>query len=79
MTTATDIPADNLVDIDGQAMRRYRDLHRMTQETLARRAAISRSYVAEIERGTKRPRIHIAKALARGLHVKLEEILAPEK
>lgn len=75
MTTATDTPADNLVDMDGEVLRKLRLSRGLTQEALARRAGISRSYVAEIERGHKRPRILIAKSLARSLKSDLDSLL----
>lgn len=72
---------DNVVTLDGDKLRRIRKSRPgksgrwMTQDDLAELTRISRSYVAELERGTRRPRIFVAEAIASALHIELEEIL----
>ena len=61
----------DLVHINGQKLRIYRKSRGFTQQTLADRAGVSRSFVAEIERGAKLPRVPVARSLASVLAVEL--------
>ena len=65
----------NQVTIDGETLRQMRDAAGWSQERLARQAGISRSYVAEIERGQRKPRMLVANAIAKSLRVDLERLL----
>lgn len=67
--------SDDLVPINGRKLRQFRKHVAWTQERLAFEAGISRSYVAEIERGGKRPRPLVAQALADALDVQLDALL----
>ena len=61
----------DLVQINGAKLRTYRKSRGFTQQTLADRAGVSRSFVAEIERGAKLPRVPVARSLADVLAVEL--------
>jgi DNA-binding XRE family transcriptional regulator len=57
-------------------LRTLRDQNDMTQEDLAKRAKVARSYVALIESGRKKnPSLEILKRLARALGVPVTELL----
>ena len=60
--------------INGLKVRAYRKKRGWTQDDLAEHARISRSYLAEIERGTKRPRLLVTEALATALGVTISDI-----
>jgi transcriptional regulator with XRE-family HTH domain len=62
----------DLVNINGAKLRLYRKSRGYTQQTLADRAGVSRSFIAEIERGAKLPRVPVARSLAGVLAVELE-------
>jgi len=52
-------------------IRKLRERRGMTQETLARRAKISRVYVAQIERQRQDPTLSVVVRLAKALKVKV--------
>jgi transcriptional regulator with XRE-family HTH domain len=57
-------------------MRDLRDRAKLTQEELAKRAKVSRSYLAALEAGhRKNPSIDTLKRLARALGVPVTELL----
>jgi transcriptional regulator with XRE-family HTH domain len=62
------------VSMDGEKLSYWRGHRKLSQTQLARKAGISRSYIAEIERGERRPRMLVANAIARALKVDLEQI-----
>lgn len=58
----------DLVELLGKNVRHYRQLRGMTQEELALSADMKRSYLSDLERGTRNPSVRavgrIAEALA---------------
>jgi transcriptional regulator with XRE-family HTH domain len=58
----------------GGRLRQLRDAKGWTQETLAERAAIDRSYIAGIEAGLRNPSVKAVGKIARGLGVRLSEL-----
>lgn len=48
----------------------------MSQNELSTLAQVSRSYIAEIEKGTKQPRALVAHALASALEVELADLIS---
>lgn len=60
--------------MDGEKLRKLRDARHLSQNDLARQAGISRSYIAEIERGERRPRMLVANAIAKSLRVDLDAL-----
>jgi transcriptional regulator with XRE-family HTH domain len=59
----------------GDALRRIRLKAGLSQEELARRAGVHRTYVGGVERGERNPTVVTLRKLADGLGVKPEEIL----
>ncbi len=58
----------------GSRIRQLRDAKAWTQETLAERAAMDRSYIAGIEAGLRNPSIKAVGKIAKGLGVRLSEL-----
>lgn len=63
------------IPINGERLRAYRRRDGLTQVQLAAAAEISRSYLAEIERGLKQPRFLVADALAQALGVDIDDLV----
>ena len=55
---------------------RIRRLQEISQEELAARAGLHRTYVGEVERGERNPSIDVMERLAQGLSVSLSELLS---
>jgi predicted transcriptional regulator len=64
----------DLVPISPNALRTYRRRLGLSQQALADRAEISRSYISELEAGRKAPRRPVARALAAALGVCREDL-----
>lgn len=60
----------------GPAVRQHRELLRLTQEELAYRAGLDRTYVSGIERGKRNPTVKILQQVAEGLGVDLDVIFS---
>lgn len=60
----------------GKTVRRLRDAHGWSQEILAEKADLNRSYVGEIERGTAIASLLTLEKLARALEMSLSALLA---
>ena len=56
-------------------MNRLRQLHGMTQETLAEKAEIDRRYVQRIERGTANPGVEVLSRLRKSFRCSWDELL----
>jgi len=61
--------ATNLKSGLGAAIRRERSVLSISQGELASRAGLHRTYVSDVERGTRNPSIQSIEKLARALHV----------
>ncbi len=59
----------------GWRVRQLREAKGWTQEILAERVALDRSYVAGIEAGLRNPSIKAVAKIARGLGISLSELL----
>ena len=59
----------DVVKLLGENVRRYRKLRGMTQEQLALDAGMERSYVSDLERGTRNPTVRALGRLAEALRV----------
>ncbi|MBN9789245.1 transcriptional regulator [Pseudonocardia sp. TMWB2A] len=59
----------DLVQLLGKNVRRYRKEKGMTQEELAVAASMERSYVSDIERGTRNPSVAALGRLAEALKI----------
>jgi transcriptional regulator with XRE-family HTH domain len=66
----------NLAKHLGQAVRQHRELVRLSQEDLADRAKLDRTYVSGIERGKRNPTLDVLQRLSTALGVDLDVIFA---
>lgn len=64
------------IPVNGMRLRRVRKAKGWSQGDLSRNSNVSRSYITEIERGKKKPSIHVATMLANTLEVGLEELVS---
>jgi transcriptional regulator with XRE-family HTH domain len=60
----------------GAAVRRLREQSCLSQEQLAHRADVNRSYLGEVERGAAVPSLTTMAKLAVALHVRLSDLVA---
>ena len=60
----------------GIAVRQFRETHGWSQEALAERADLNRSYLGEVERGRVIPSLATAQKLALALEIPLSQLLA---
>lgn len=65
----------DLVQVLGHNVRRYRQLRGVTQEALALEADMKRSYLSDLERGTRNPSVRALGRLAEALGVSPEQLL----
>ena len=65
----------DVVQLLGRNVRRYRKLKGMTQEELALEAGMERSYVSDLERGTRNPTVRALGRLAVALSIEPEALL----
>ncbi|RYY95459.1 MAG: XRE family transcriptional regulator [Alphaproteobacteria bacterium] len=59
----------------GVNMRRAREAQEISQEELADRAGIHRTYVSGVERGVRNPTVIVLERLAKALKVKTSSLL----
>lgn len=60
----------------GQAVRALRVANGLTQEELADRAGLDRSYIGGVERGERNPSLSVIEKIAEGLGVTLAELFS---
>lgn len=60
----------------GAAIRRHRDLLRLSQEELADRAGLDRSYLGGVERGARNPSMKTLQKIADALGADLDVLFA---
>lgn len=65
----------DLVRVFGENVRKARNLRGLTQEELALDTGIKRSYISDLERGTRNPTVRAVGRLAVALGVKPEDLL----
>jgi transcriptional regulator with XRE-family HTH domain len=58
----------------GRRVRELRNQHGWSQEQLAERADLNRTYVADIERGVRNPSLGTIERLARGLGCRIPDL-----
>jgi len=61
----------------GLNVRKYRKLKGLTQEQLGHETEMERSYVSDLERGTRNPSVRAVERLARALTVQPHQLLMP--
>jgi len=59
----------DVVVVLGKNVRKYRKLRGLTQEQLALDAEMERSYVSDLERGTRNPSVKAVARLAEALNI----------
>ena len=69
----------DVVQLLGANVRRYRKLRGMTQEQLALEVGMERSYISDLERGTRNPSVRALGRLAEALSVEPAALLEPQK
>ncbi|MCA0979294.1 helix-turn-helix domain-containing protein [Qipengyuania flava] len=65
----------DVVQLLGENVRRYRKRLGMTQEQLAHEAEMERSYVSDLERGTRNPSVRALGRLAQALRIQPDQLL----
>lgn len=68
----------SLVVLMGRNVRRIRNKSKLTQEEVAFRAGMKRSYVSGIELGRRKPSVQALERLATALQVDPRDLLAPD-
>src|SRR4051812_11693194 len=63
----------------GNAIKQQRSALGISQEELAARAGMHRTYVSEVERGERNPSITSVEKLAQALEVSITSLLAPSR
>ena len=66
----------DLVQLLGVNVRHHRKLKGMSQERLALDAGMERSYVSDLERGTRNPSVRVVGRLAEALGVEPDRLLS---
>ena len=66
--------ANDIRVLFGDALRRHREDQKLTQEDLADRAGIHRTYLSDIERGSRNPSLINIARLAKGLMLTPSEL-----
>jgi transcriptional regulator with XRE-family HTH domain len=66
---------DSILATFGQKVRELREARDFTQETLAEKADLDRTYISDIERGTRNPGIKNVVRLARALGIPTAKLL----
>ena len=63
----------------GQAVREHRHALHLSQEKLGQRAALHRTYIADIERGARNPSLETISRIAGGLEVPMTTLFETVK
>ena len=66
---------DPILRILGQTVAKYRQEKGLSQETLAERADLNRTYLSDIERGVRNPGIKNVARLAKALGVRTAKLV----
>lgn len=66
----------DVVQLLGANVRRYRKLAGMSQEELSLESGMKRSYVSDLERGTRNPSVRALGRLADALGIEPKELLS---
>lgn len=65
----------DVVQLLGKNVRKFRKLRGLTQEQLAHDTEMERSYISDLERGTRNPSVRALGRLAEALSIKPDELL----
>jgi len=66
--------AENIRVALGSAIRQRRSALGISQEALAARSDLHRTYVADVERGNRNPSLESIEAIAKGLGISISEL-----
>ncbi|UVM05090.1 helix-turn-helix domain-containing protein [Pseudomonas laurylsulfatiphila] len=66
----------NLAHFFGPAVRKHRESLRLSQEELADRAGIDRTYISGVERGARNPTLEVMQRIANALGSDLDVIFS---
>ena len=66
---------DHLLAAFGRQLRKYREAKTLTQEVLAEKANMDRTYVSDIERGVRNPGIKNVARLAEALGISSAKLM----
>ena len=66
----------NLAEYFGASVRRHRELLRLSQEELAERAGLDRTYLSGVERNVRNPTVEVMQKIATGLGADLDVLFA---
>lgn len=66
----------NIIQVMGENVRALRQSLSLSQEELAFRAGVDRTYISQIERGVGNPSVLVLVKIAATLGVELQELLA---
>lgn len=66
---------DNLLAAFGRNLRKYREAKELTQEALAEKSDMDRTYISDIERGTRNPGIKNVARLAKAIGVSSAKLM----
>lgn len=69
------MPSSTVIKSFGITVRKFRSDLRISQEELAERADLHRTYIADIERGARNPTLLTIEKLAKGLGVSAADLL----
>ena len=69
------MPPDGIRRAFGRAVRKWRLSSHFTQENLAERAEIHRTYLADIERGARNLSLESMRRIARALDIPISELM----
>ncbi len=70
-------PSPALVDVLAHNVRLLRGVRRLSQEDLAERSGLHRTYIGSVERGERNASLGCIEALARALDVTVPALLTP--
>jgi len=59
----------------GKRIRRFRETQKLSQEELAYRAGVHRTYLGGIERGERNPSLKNLAAIAKALNIRLADLV----
>lgn len=69
----------DLASTFGTAVRRHRELLRLSQEDLADRSGLDRTYISGVERGVRNPTLQVMQKLADALGADLDVLFATSR
>jgi transcriptional regulator with XRE-family HTH domain len=69
----------SLIDALGQAIKTERRGRNISQEKLAARAGVHRTYLSDVERGIRNPSINTIEKLAQGLGIPVFSLFTPQE